>query len=146
MSFPRTILVPLACIAALGACAEEGVSTKSATPALTLASVEQGKSVFETQCSGCHGITGDGEGVASLSPGINPPDLSGLTARNDGAFPRAFVQRFVLGQIEKEDPDAAMPEFGTVGLQHAANGGTTAGEIPAQDMIALLDYIESFQK
>jgi hypothetical protein len=48
----------------------------------------------------------------------------------------------VLGQVEKEDPEAAMPDFGTVGLEHAKS----AGEVTASDMVALLDYLETLQQ
>jgi len=110
------------------------------------ASVQRGQVIFAKECSVCHGRAGDGAGSASLGLGAPPPDLTGLTARNDGVFPRAFVQRFVLGQIEKEHPDAAMPEFGTVGLAHVYPDGSRAGEVSGADMAALLDYIESLQK
>lgn len=128
-------LVPLACIAALGACATGLMPDKS--------SVTRGQSIFAKECSACHGQSGALETAVATT---SAPDLTGLTARNDGAFPRAFVQRFVLGKIEKEDPDAAMPEFGTLGLKHAARDGSPAAEIPPEDMIALLDYIETLQK
>ncbi len=145
MSFPKSLFIPLACIATLGACSTGSMPAQSSGPALNLASVERGETIFAKECSACHGPAGDGAGAASLGLGMTPPDITGLTTRNDGAFPRAFVQRFVLGQIEKEDPDAAMPEFGTVGLEHAAKKGTPAGEISAEDMIALLDYLETIQ-
>lgn len=106
-------------------------------------SVQRGKTIYAKECAQCHGASGDGAGPASLGLGIQPPDLTGLTARNDGAFPRAFVQRFVLGKIEKEDPDAAMPDFADVGFEHATVGST---DISDADMIALLDYIEAIQK
>lgn len=146
MSFPTKFIIPFACIAALSACSTDWMPSKSSQPSLNLASVERGQTIFAKECSACHGTSGDGAGAASLGLGMTPPDLTGLTARNDGAFPRAFVQRFVLGQIEKEDPDAAMPEFGTVGLEHAALKGAKAGEVSSQDMIALLDYLETIQK
>lgn len=146
MSFPTKRLIPLICIASLSACSAGWMPTKPASSALNLASVERGQTIFAKECSVCHGAAGDGAGTASLGLGMTPPDLTGLTTRNDGAFPRAFVQRFVLGKIEKEDPDAAMPEFGTVGLEHAALKGTPAGEVTSQDMIALLDYLETIQK
>ena len=47
-----------------------------------------------------------------------------------------------LTDEEKEDPDAAMPTFGTVGLEHAQS----KGEVTASDMVALLDYLETLQK
>lgn len=146
MSFAKNTFIPLACVAALGACASDWTPAQSSGRALNLASVERGETIFAKECAACHGSAGDGAGAASLGLGMTPPDITGLTARNDGAFPRAFVQRFVLGQIEKEDPDAAMPEFGTVGLEHAAKPGTPAGEVSAEDMNALLDYIETIQK
>lgn len=146
MSFPRKLFIPLACLAALGACSTDWMPAKSSQTALNLASVERGQTIFAKECSACHGASGDGAGTASLGLGMTPPDLTGLTARNDGAFPRAFVQRFVLGKIEKEDPDAAMPEFGKVGLEHAARKGTPAGEVSSEDMIALLDYMETIQQ
>lgn len=146
MSFPKSLLIPLACITVLGACSDGLVPAPSSDAALTLASVTRGQTIFAQECAACHGTNGDGAGTASLGLGMAPPDLTGLTARNDGAFPRAFVQRFVLGTIEKEDPDAAMPEFGTVGLEHAALKGAKAGEVSDQDMIALLDYLETLQK
>jgi mono/diheme cytochrome c family protein len=133
MTLPKylsALLIP----AALGACA-----TLMPAPS---ESVTRGATIYAAECAACHGAAGDGAGAASLGLGMAPPDLTGLTARNDGVFPRAFVQRFVLGQVEKEDPDAAMPTFGTVGLEHAKS----AGEVTASDMMALLDYLETLQK
>lgn len=146
MSSPTLRLIPLACIAALSACTTGLLPTNSSPTVLTLASIERGQTIFAKECSACHGVTGNGSGPASLSLAVMPPDLTGLTTRNDGAFPRAFVQRFVLGKIEKEDPDAPMPDFGTVGLEHAALKGAKAGEVSSEDMIALLDYLETIQK
>ncbi|MCX7566304.1 cytochrome c [Sulfitobacter sp. F26169L] len=136
-----TIIKPLAPffgIALLGACVA-GLMPQNA-------SVQRGKVIYAKECSHCHSPTGDGAGAASLGLGVAPPDVTGLTARNDGVFPREFVHRFVLGTLEKEDPDAAMPEFGKVGLQHASADGTPAGEVSTADMIALLDYVETIQK
>ena len=132
-----TLSKPLAALiipAVLGACA-------TLMPAQN-ESVTRGATIFAAECAACHGATGDGAGAASLGLGMTPPDLTGLRTRNDGVFPRAFVQRFVLGQLEKEDTDATMPAFGTVGLEHAQS----EGEVTASDMVALLDYLETLQK
>lgn len=104
-------------------------------------SVARGATIFAAECAACHGRDGDGAGAESLGLGAPAPDLTSLTAQNDGAFPRAFVQRFVLGTLEKEDPDAAMPDFGTVGLEHASS----KGQVTPSDMVALLDYLETLQ-
>lgn len=135
--FSRFPLCLTACALAMAGCAQ--------TTSFDTASVAQGKSIYAAECAHCHGTKGQGGGPASLGLGSAPPDLAGLTARNDGAFPRAFVQRFVLGLLEKEDPDAAMPDFGTIGLEHAGKD-TGATQITSEDMIALLDYLETLQK
>jgi mono/diheme cytochrome c family protein len=106
----------------------------------------RGMAIFAAECSQCHATDGAGGGAASLGLGTVPPDLTGLTARNDGVFPRAFVRRFVLGTIEKEDPDAAMPQFGTVGLKHVYPDGTDSVQLLSSDLDALLDYLETLQQ
>jgi hypothetical protein len=75
-----------------------------------------------------------------------PPNLSELALRNDGVFPREFVSRFVMGTLEKDDPDAAMPEFATVGLRHVYPDGGADGEVLEGDFADLLDYLETIQK
>jgi mono/diheme cytochrome c family protein len=54
-------------------------------------SVEQGKKIFSTQCTMCHGKNGDGKGDADLLAEIkaNPPDFTKadtLKNRTDGAL------------------------------------------------------------
>jgi len=134
------ILTPLLGAALLVACTGGNLTTPN--------SVQRGKTIFVNECAQCHGRSGDGGGAASLGLGGPPPDLTTLTVRNDGAFPRAFIQRFVLGSIETENPDAAMPEFGTVGLQHVyTDAGTGSGpRITNADMDGLLDYLETIQR
>lgn len=111
-----------------------------------VASIQRGQVIFSNECTACHGRGGAGVSPATLGLGLAPPNLTGLTARNDGAFPRAFVQRFVRGTLEKEDPDAAMPEYRKAVVQHTATNGGAAGQISDDDMIALLDYLETIQK
>ena len=109
------------------------------------ATVARGKVIYDKECAACHGPTGEGGGAASLGLGLPPPDLVGLTGRNDGYFPREFVRRFILGLLEKE-PGAAMPDFATVGLAHVYPNGGADGELLAADVEALLDYLESLQE
>ncbi|KIN69572.1 putative, cytochrome c family protein [Sulfitobacter donghicola DSW-25 = KCTC 12864 = JCM 14565] len=78
--------------------------------------------------------------------GVAPPDLTLLSAGNDGEFPREFVRRYVLGLVEKDDPEAAMPEFKTVGLRHVYPKGGADGEVLEADFSDLLEYLEKIQK
>ncbi len=138
MPSPFYAFVPALCSGALIGCA----------PALMPepTGLARGLQIFQQECAQCHGTDGRGGGAASLGLGLPPPDLTGLTERNDGVFPRAFVSRFVLGTLEKDDPDAAMPEFGTVGLQHVYPDGTDSVQLLTSDLDALLDYLETLQR
>lgn len=106
----------------------------------------RGREIYVKECAQCHGLSGEGAGAASLGLGGPPPDLTGLRARNDGYFPREFVRRFVLGSLEKDDPDAAMPEFGKVGLRHVYPKGGEGAETLQEDIGLLLDYLETIQQ
>jgi len=79
----------------------------SAAPALAQARAKQAPSIsieslagrdsFEMYCASCHGPTGRGDGPVASELRTRPADLSGLTQRNGGAFPRDRVRRLVAG-------------------------------------------------
>ena len=108
--------------------------------------IKRGQLVYAKECSQCHGTRGQGGGLASLGLGVVPPDLTDLKQRNDGQFPREFVRRFVMGLLEKDDPDSPMPEFASVGLQHVYPKGGADGEVLETDFEAMLDYLEAIQE
>lgn len=126
------------CAAALSACTQASMTSNQA--------IKRGGIIYAKECSQCHGTTATGAGAESLGLGVAAPDLTGLSARNDGAFPREFVRRFVMGLIETDDPDAPMPEFSKVGLRHVYPNGGADGEVLEADFSDLLDYLESIQK
>lgn len=107
---------------------------------------KRGMTIYAKECAQCHGPAGAGAGSASLGLGVPAPDLAGLRQRNDGVFPREFVRRFVMGLVEREDPDAAMPDFASVGLQHVYPEGGADGEVLESDFEDLLDYLASIQR
>lgn len=108
--------------------------------------VMRGKQIFQTNCAACHGANASGNGPASVGLALPPPSLRGLSAANDGIFPRDFVLGTIDGLERHSDPAAVMPEFGAgdVGplVQVEENGLTTP--IPA-DLLALANYLESLQ-
>lgn len=134
----RSIIVASISAVVLSACTPAATEQRHA--------VKRGMSIYAKECSQCHGGSGEGAGSASLGLGIAPPDLTALSIRNDGAFPREFVRRFVMGLLEKDDPDAAMPDFKTVGLRHVYPNGGADGEVLEADFEDLLDYLEQIQK
>ncbi|MEO0751032.1 MAG: cytochrome c [Pseudomonadota bacterium] len=121
----------------LFACAASGVPSS--------AEVQRGQVIYAKECAQCHGSAGEGYGPASLGLGGPAPVLNSLQQQNDGVFPREYVRRFVLGFLETDDPDAAMPEFSKQGLRHVYPDGGADGEVLEADFEALLDYLASLQ-
>ncbi|KEJ88543.1 c-type cytochrome [Sulfitobacter donghicola] len=132
------ILLTSLCAVFLGACSLPTAEQRQA--------IKHGQVIYAKECAQCHGPTGQGAGEASLGLGVAPPDLTLLSAGNDGEFPREFVRRYVLGLVEKDDPEAAMPEFKTVGLRHVYPKGGADGEVLEADFSDLLEYLEKIQK
>ncbi|MEL7099307.1 MAG: cytochrome c [Pseudomonadota bacterium] len=106
-----------------------------------------GARAFQDKCAVCHGVNGTGAGVASLGLGGPPPDLTGLSARNGGTFPRTEVMSVIDGFNRRSHPETAMPEFGAEGLgqpvQVEQDGVSTP--IPAE-LLALANYLETIQQ
>jgi mono/diheme cytochrome c family protein len=71
------------------------------------------ESAFALYCAPCHGDDGRGGGPLVFGLSKPPPDLTKLTARNGGTFPRARLARLIDG---REDVDAhgsrEMPVWG----------------------------------
>jgi mono/diheme cytochrome c family protein len=57
-----------------------------------------GAELYRHFCASCHGLEGRGDGpvAASLKPDV--PDLTRISARNDGAFPSESVRLTIDGQ------------------------------------------------
>lgn len=107
-----------------------------------------GQQSFLDNCAVCHGLDGKGGGVAALSLSVTPPDLTQLSARNGGVFPRNFV----MGTIDGFDRDSHfapdMPAFGDGDMGDAViveNEDGTGTPIPLE-LLALADYLEAIQE
>ena len=83
----------------------------SATPSLAQ-DAELGRDHFMVYCAACHGQSARGDGRMAPLLTVLPPDLTQLSALNDGAFPTFRVTQ----QIDGRDPLLAhggdMPLFG----------------------------------
>ncbi len=91
----------------LGACVLTGGLDPEATP-------DRGAEDFTALCAPCHGATGRGDGALAAGLERPPADLTGLSARNGGAFPMAYVMQKIWGYAEGQAPMAIMPRFGPV--------------------------------
>ena len=58
----------------------------------------QGPNMFKAYCAVCHGAAAKGDGPMAKSLRTPPPDLTRITARNNGMFPLAKVRRIISGE------------------------------------------------
>ncbi len=82
---------------------------------LPSAYLPSGKSMYAQYCAACHGPEGKGDGPAAFFLKTPPADLTALSARNMGHFPRAYVinvLRFGLGPSAHGSSD--MPTWGSI--------------------------------
>jgi mono/diheme cytochrome c family protein len=129
--------------------------TLTALFALTLLAVpaqaqntEIGKRIYGESCAGCHGATGAGDGELAGLLKVNTPDLTGLSARNDGKFPMLDVIHLIDGRTGVRAHGGPMPIFGAVFSASSAapaNDYGTVVEVHGR-ILSLALYLESMQK
>ncbi|WP_172292937.1 cytochrome c [Pseudoruegeria sp. HB172150] len=120
-------------VLALGACTNE---------------VETGRASFADLCAGCHGETGQGNGPMVANLTTKPADLTRISARNGGTFPRVDVMSKIYGYARGEAHGGAMPAFwplldGPTVLVETGDGILTPTPEP---LVALTSYLESIQQ
>src|SRR6476469_7967245 len=72
-----------------------------------------GEADFRMSCSACHGDNGRGQGAKDFGLSVEPPDLTTLTRRNNGVFPRERLRRVIDGREDiKIHRDREMPVWG----------------------------------
>jgi mono/diheme cytochrome c family protein len=111
--------------------------------------LNRGQVIYAKECAHCHGTSDTSASQTrtdDAGSGSAVPDLTGLSRRNGGTFPRDFVRRFVLGLTDANTTGAMMPAFAKVGLRHVYPEGGADGEVLEADFADLLDYLEAFQK
>jgi mono/diheme cytochrome c family protein len=99
-----------------------------------------GKEMFASYCTPCHGKEGRGDGPAAPALKRAPADLTTLTSRNGGKFPEVQVRRYIEGLDEVPAHGTRdMPIWGP--LFRSLSRDTAAIRIEA-----LTGHIKSIQK
>ena len=74
-------------------------SASPATVAQTaLETFDFGRREYVSNCSGCHGPSGRGDGAFKAFLSVSPPDLTRLSQRNQGQFPQQRIYRTIDGR------------------------------------------------
>lgn len=104
----------------------------------------EGAAIFTDNCTACHGYRA--EGSETLVGGQTAPDLTRISARNHGTFPRAAVLSQIDGYGRGKVPVEVMPEFGSLltGDLVPVDVDGTLTPTP-RPLAALMTYLESIQ-
>lgn len=60
-----------------------------------------GPEMYETLCSSCHGVGGEGDGPVAPLIKIHVPDLTRIAKRDGGEFPTEDVRRTIDGRFDR---------------------------------------------
>jgi mono/diheme cytochrome c family protein len=109
---------------------------------------EAGESLFLNYCAECHGADAKGLPPEDSKSKIATPDLTRLTVKFGGVFPRKLVESIVDGRNWARAHASDMPTWGTELAERAESERHDAEEreAVARAIISqLVDYLESVQ-
>jgi mono/diheme cytochrome c family protein len=150
MACPRTFLLLIgAALLAVGPLIVLSTKSFSQDQAESPAAESSAEHAFQLYCSNCHGDGGRGDGPMALDLTVPPPDLTKLSVRNGGVFPRERLQEIIDGRESlKNHGDREMPVWGKWFKMEAEEGlgGAEGDEGTVQRRItALIDFLETLQ-
>ncbi len=141
--------VPL--LLALGAMASAGAgwaqSGEEQAPGFMAA---KGRVTFRVYCASCHGQYGKGDGNLAQYLKVPPADLTEISARRDGEFPRAEITEIIDGRRETRGHGVRdMPVWGDVFESPLSETEAGPSEEPearvARKLAELVLFLESIQ-
>jgi mono/diheme cytochrome c family protein len=101
-----------------------------------------GQEMFRSYCASCHGLDGKGKGLAAPALKKQPPDLTLLSKRFGGKFPRTTVSSIIEGNdLIVDHGSRAMPIWGDA--FRIANHDESMVKLKVQNLTI---YIESIQQ
>jgi mono/diheme cytochrome c family protein len=102
---------------------------------------EWGKDLYMLRCASCHGEGGTGDGPAAVALKNPPADLTKISKKHGGAFPRAEVMQFIDGErpVPAHGP-RHMPVWGEVFRRERSDSEAH------MRVLALAAFIESIQE
>lgn len=102
-----------------------------------------GAKIFQYHCAACHGADGRGHGPASATLKHTPPDLTLISQRNGGTFPRQRVREIIEGKppARLAHGNREMPVWGPI--FHEVEADQDWGEVK---LLAITKQVESMQK
>jgi mono/diheme cytochrome c family protein len=129
---------------ALGLSMSLAANSQETGGAVTTARDDDGRRLFMTYCSNCHGRTGRGDGPAAETLGVRPANLTQLARATDGAFIAERIRRMIDGRDRyiKAHGSIDMPAWGDAFKRRE---GLSDQAIAAR-IDAIVKYLQSIQQ
>lgn len=111
--------------------------------------VDFGRGDFLTYCAACHGVSGVGDGTVAEFLTLTAANLTQMSLKNGGIFPRQRVIEVIDGRAQVSVHGARdMPVWGDWYKFEADTGGADAKteKIVRERITALVDYLETLQQ
>ncbi len=131
----------MASVAATGASAQESVF------------LDVGRLEYEASCAACHGSAGTGDGPVAEVLTSQPADLTTISQRYSGTFPRDFMFEVIDGRsMINPHGDREMPIWGRRFQARAEEqSAAVAWDVDARSIVlgritALVEYLASIQQ
>jgi mono/diheme cytochrome c family protein len=115
--------------------------------AAAVAQDDPGAREYMSSCASCHGENGKGEGPLAELMTVAVPDLTQLSAQNDGAFPMLQVIQVIDGRSGIRGHGYPMPVWGSRYKAEAMRAGEYSAEIVTRGrVLSLALYLEAMQE
>ncbi len=110
--------------------------------------IDAGHGLYFTFCATCHGDDAKGGGPMVEVLKVEPPDLTGLKAGNDGIFPTARVAFRIDGRDPIPSHGGPMPLFGQLFEGDSVMVESETGQplLLGRDIADVLAWLESVQE
>lgn len=102
-----------------------------------------GRIEYERACASCHGETAGGDGPVSTFLNVKVPDLTRISARNDGKYPFQDLIEMIDGRDSARQIGAhgiSMPVWGDRFMAESGSGNEVENEINTLGRVASLVY------
>jgi len=105
----------------------------------------RGAALFHQYCASCHGETGTGKGPVAPYLTVQPADLTRITERADGTFPREQITRIIAGEENPSGHGTRTMPVWEEQLQEGVIGSVSKQAVARGRIAFLVDYLEALQ-
>ncbi|MBS0122719.1 c-type cytochrome [Thetidibacter halocola] len=118
-----------------------------AASAVLAQDADHGRQYYDQYCATCHGADGTGAGPLAEMMTAVVPDLTGLSAKNDGEFPMLDVIHVIDGRTGVRSHGGPMPVYGALFMSESGSG-TLYGDVlySRGKVLSIAYFLEGIQK